>query len=81
MRGNELHVDETKRERQRPAALAKGGRAHVFRPQSANEQKAGTTAHAVKGSAPGPKAAQGGKAKMAAFTPAHPANAGRTGPR
>jgi hypothetical protein len=78
MRPNKTSVDKSKKDSQRHAALAAGGRTHMFRQQSANEQKPGTTSHAVKGSAPGPKGAQGGKAKMAAFTPVQSAKPGRT---
>jgi hypothetical protein len=80
MRGNKLHVDETKKDRQRPAALARGGKDKMFGEQSAGPARSGQTGKAQT-AAPGAKGARGGATKMAAFTPAKPAKAGITGPR
>jgi hypothetical protein len=77
MRGNKLHVDQTKKDRQRGAALAKGGKVHMVKPQAAGPDKPGHTGK-VETPAPGAKAAKGGATKMASFTPARPAKPGRT---
>ena len=58
---------------------AKGGDDRMFSKQAAGPQKPGVTAHAVKGGAPGAKAARGGSTRMADFTPVQPARPGRTG--
>jgi hypothetical protein len=80
MRGNKLHVDQTKKDSQRGAALAKGGKAHMVKPQAAGPDKPGNTGK-DQSAAPGARAAKGGTTKMAAFTPARPAKSGRTGAR
>ena len=64
MRVNKLHVDT-----QRGAALAKGGPAKMFGPQSAGPDAPGRTGK-VETPAPGGRSARGGTIKMAAFTPA-----------
>jgi hypothetical protein len=78
MRGNKLHVDRTKKDTQRGAALAKGGRTKMFGPQSAGPDAPGLTGK-VQTPAPGARAAHGGTTKMAAFAPARQAKPGRTG--
>jgi hypothetical protein len=80
MRGNRLHVDETKKERQRPAALAKGGKDKMFGEQQANPDKAGSTGKPdVRG--PGPKAARGGgRTPVNIGGLSRPARGGQTGP-
>jgi hypothetical protein len=80
MRGNKLHVDRTKRDTQRSAALAKGGTTKMFGKQAAGPDKPGHTGK-VQTSAPGAKSARGGTTKMAAFAPARPVKPGRTGAR
>jgi hypothetical protein len=82
MRGNRLHVDATKKDKQHVATMAKGSKAgQMARPQAANPQKAGVTSHEVRGRAPGPKSAQGGGKKIAAYSPAKLAKPGITSPR
>jgi hypothetical protein len=66
MRGNKLHVDQTKKESQAPRAYAKGGATKMFREQAAGPAKSGQTGKAQT-SAPGAKGARGGAAKMAPF--------------
>jgi hypothetical protein len=44
----------------RPVRYARGGNEHTFPQQAAGPQKPGSTAHKVKGSAPGAKSAKGG---------------------
>jgi hypothetical protein len=80
MRGNRLHVDETKKERQRPAALAKGGDRPTFKAQQANPDKAGSSGKPdVRG--PGAKSAKGGGRTPANLGGvARPAKAGATVP-
>ena len=51
---------KTKTSVQHGAAFAKGGSTKMAKPQSAGPQKPGSTAHAVKGGAPGAKSAKGG---------------------
>ena len=58
MRGNKLHVDRTKKDTQRDAALAKGGRAKMFGKQAAGPDRPGNTGRDQS-------AAPGGTAKMA----------------
>jgi len=53
-------MPKTKTSVQHGAAFAKGGSTRMVKPQAANPQKPGGTAHAVKGSAPGAKSAKGG---------------------
>jgi hypothetical protein len=72
MRGNKLHVDQTKKDTQHAARLAKGGTTKMFGKQAAGPDKPGNTGK-DQTSAPGAKAAKGGTTKMAAFTPARPA--------
>jgi hypothetical protein len=83
MRGNQLHVDESKKDRERPAALAKGGKGapnKMLPEQAANPQRPGRTGHVVEGSAPGARAAKGG-GKVYAGGRSMPAKPGATGPR
>jgi hypothetical protein len=51
---------KTKTSVQHGAAYARGGQTKMAKPQAAGPQKPGGTAHAVKGGAPGAKAARGG---------------------
>jgi hypothetical protein len=80
MRGNKLHVDQTKKDRQHGAAFAKGGKAHMVKPQAAGPDAPGRTGK-VETPAPGAKSAKGGATKMAAFTRARQAKPGRTSAR
>jgi hypothetical protein len=82
MRGNKLHVDQTKRDRQRPAALAKGGQDKMFKEQAAGPAKSGITGKAQT-AAPGAKAAKGGGQIGQLHTGGRsvPAKPGATGPR
>jgi hypothetical protein len=73
-------VNQSKHDRQRDTTLARGGRTKMFGPQAANPQKPGGTAHAVKGGAPGARAARGGP-KVHAGGRSVPAAPGSTGPR
>jgi hypothetical protein len=79
MRANRLHVDETKRDRQRPAALAKGGKDKMFGEQSAGPARSGQTGK-NQTPAPGAKAAKGG-GKVHVGGQSVPAKPGATGPR
>jgi hypothetical protein len=80
MRGNKLHVDQTKRDKQRPAVLAKGGsKGKMFSDQAAGPQRAGITG-GTPNPAPGAKAAKGGKLESK-MRFAEPARSGRAGPR
>ena len=58
---------------------AEGGSTGMMPKQSANPQKPGSTAHEVKGSAPGKRTASGGP-KTRPAAPAMPAKPGRTAP-
>jgi hypothetical protein len=51
----------------------------MHKPQAANPQKPGGTAHAVKGGAPGPKRASGGPSTRAIGGVSLPAKGGQTG--
>jgi hypothetical protein len=68
-----------KKESERGATFAEGGSTRMHKPQSANPQKPGTTAHAVKGAAPGAKAAKGGPPTRGVSL-SRPATAGHTAP-
>jgi hypothetical protein len=81
MRGNKLSVNKTKKESQHDVEFAEGGDTKMFGEQAANEQDPAVTGHEVKGGAPGPKYAEGGKGKMFSYNPSIPAKAGITGPR
>ena len=59
--------------------FAKGGAGHMFGKQAAGPQKAGGTAHAVKGD--GGKAAKGGSGHMFGYSPSVPQRPGRTSAR
>jgi hypothetical protein len=74
---NKPHVDSSKHQSERGAKFAKGGKDKMFGEQSAGPAKSGITGEAQT-AAPGATSAGGGKAKMAAFTPA---KAGAAGPR
>jgi hypothetical protein len=84
MRGNKLHVDQTKRDKERGAGYARGGKGapnKMLPEQAANPQRPGRTGHVVEGSAPGVKAARGGGRTPANIGGvARPAKAGATGP-
>jgi hypothetical protein len=70
-----------KQSRQRPVEFAEGGaKGRMFKQQAAAPQKPGGTAHAVKGSAPGAKAAKGGPKTPTGPGLALPAAPGRTAP-
>jgi hypothetical protein len=69
-----------KKEAMHRVTFAKGGDDRMVKPQAANPQKPGGTAHAVKGGAPGKRAAAGGPPIRGASV-SSPAKAGRTGPR
>ena len=69
----------SKAERLRDASFAEGGSEHMLPKQAANPQKPGGTAHAVKGSAPGAKAASGGPKTPRGVSLSTPAKPGRTG--
>ena len=62
---------------QRDKPFAKGGATRMHRPQAANPQKPGRTAHAVEGAAPGKRAASGGSPTRGVSL-ATPAKAGHT---
>lgn len=62
-------------------AFAEGGNTPMFGPQAAGQEKPGTTAHDVKGGAPGAKFAEGGSNKMFGFAGSMPAQAGKTSAR
>jgi hypothetical protein len=79
MRGNRLHVDQTKIDRQHAAAFGKGGRTKMLGEQAAGPARAGRTGK-VETPAPGAKAARGGKVESKPRS-AKPAVAGRTSPR
>jgi hypothetical protein len=53
----------------------------MFGPQAAGEQKTATTAHDVKGGAPGAEFAKGGSGKMFGFNGSQSAKAGQTSAR
>jgi hypothetical protein len=72
-------VNESKRDRQHNAVLAKGGRGHMFRKQAAGPAKRGITGKAQT-LAPGAKAARGGT-KSKVPDRVLPARAARTGVR
>jgi hypothetical protein len=79
MRGNRLHVDQTKRDKQKGAALARGGKDRMFGEQQANPDRPGTTGKPdVRG--PGAKSAKGG-GKVNVGGRSVPAKPGATGPR
>lgn len=61
--------------------FAKGGNTHMFGEQAAGPEKPGTTAHDVKGGAPGPTFAKGGSGKMFGFQGSVSQEAGRTSAR
>jgi hypothetical protein len=83
MRGNKLHVDETKRDRERPVALAKGGKGapnKMLREVPAEPASPGRTGPA-QAKAPGAKVAKGGsRTPVNIGGVARPAKAGATGP-
>jgi hypothetical protein len=79
MRANKLQLDETKKDRERPAALAKGGKDKMFGEQSAGPARPGQTGK-NQTPAPGAKAAKGG-GKVYVGGRSVPAKPGATGPR
>jgi hypothetical protein len=71
----------SKQKSERNTRYAEGGsRGRMFPEQAANPQKPGVTAHAVKGAAPGKRAASGGSKTERGVSLAVPAAAGRTAP-
>jgi hypothetical protein len=83
MRGNRLHVDQTKRDKERPAVLARGGKdaPNKMLPEvPAEPARAGRTGPA-QAKAPGARAARGGGRTPANVGGvARPARGGSTGP-
>lgn len=71
----------SRKETSHNADFAKGGDGHMFGPQAAGEQKTATTAHDVKGGAPGAEFAKGGSGKMFGFAGSQSAKAGQTSAR
>jgi hypothetical protein len=69
-----------RKETEKSAKFAEGGKTHMFGAQKAGEEKPGTTAHDV-GSGGSDKFASGGKGKMFGYTGALPAQAGKTSAR
>jgi len=65
---------------ERDVSFAKGGPNKMMKPQAAGPQKPGTTAHAVKGAAPGAKAARGGPKTARDASLSVPAKASHTAP-
>ncbi len=61
--------------------FAQGGDTPMFGEQAAGSQKPATTAHDVKGGAPGAEFAKGGSSKMFDYHPSAPATAGITSAR
>jgi hypothetical protein len=78
MRGNKLHVDQTKIDRLHSKAFARGGRTRMFDEQSAGPARAGH-AGKVETAAPGPKRAQGGPPVRGVGGRSRPARAGQVG--
>ena len=74
MRGS---VNRSKKESQREAAFAKGGKTKMFKQQAAGPDRPGNT-EKDQSAAPGAKFARGGK-KVAVGGVARPARAGSTG--
>jgi hypothetical protein len=68
-----------KQESERGTTFARGGKARMLPEQAASPQKPGRTGHAVKGSAPGKRAAAGGP-RTSGHTLAKPAAPGHTAP-
>jgi hypothetical protein len=79
MKPKKLSVDAGKKDRERGATYARGGNDRMFPEQAANPQKPAVTGHAVKGGAPGAKAARGGPPVRVGGLSV-PAQGGRTGP-
>lgn len=63
------------------ADFAKGGNTPMFSEQAAGPQKPGTTAHDIKGGAPGADFAKGGSGRMFSYAGSQPAQAGKTSAR
>ena len=74
-------MDANAKEKSHNVEFAKGGNTKMFGPQAAGEQKQATTAHDVKGGAPGAEFAKGGSGKMFGFAGAQSAKAGITSAR
>jgi hypothetical protein len=72
---------KVKKETSHNVEFAQGGDTHMFGEQAAGSEKPGTTAHDVKGGAPGAKYAEGGKGKMFGYSPSASATAGITSAR
>jgi hypothetical protein len=78
MRGNKLHVDQTKIDRLHSKAFARGGRTKMFGQQAAGPDRPGNTGK-DQTAAPGPKAARGGPPVRGVGGRARPAQSGHTG--
>jgi hypothetical protein len=74
-----MRTSTTKRSTQYAAALAKGGKAHMFKPQAAGSDRAGNTGK-DQSAASGARSAKGGK-HPTKFVPSQPAKSGRTSAR
>ena len=72
-------VPKTKKGLERGRAFAVGGVTKMHKPQAANPQKPGGTAHAVKSTAPGAKSAKGGP-QTREVSLSKPATPGHTAP-
>ena len=72
-------ASKPKKSGQHGATYASGGSTKMAKAQAANPQKPGGTAHAVKGAAPGKRAAAGGP-KTHGVSISKAAQAGRTAP-
>ena len=71
---------QSKQKSERDVSFARGGSTRMMKPQAAGPQKPGTTAHAVKGAAPGAKAARGGPKTARDVSLSVPAKASHTAP-
>lgn len=75
-------MDKVKKEKsEHNQQFAVGGDTHMFGPQAAGPQKPATTAHDIKGGAPGADFAKGGSGSMFSFHGSQPATAGKTSAR
>jgi hypothetical protein len=72
-------VNASKKDRVRGAVYAEGGDDKMFKEQAANPQKPAVTGHAVKGTAPGARAAKGGP-RNTGYGLSLPAVGGHTAP-
>jgi hypothetical protein len=74
-------VAKTEKQHDATSEFAQGGDTHMFGEQAAGEQKPATTAHDVKGGAPGAEFAKGGSTKMFGYEGSKPAQSGITSAR